>query len=503
MKAKMTANRQFTKGTVDPRIFSGFIEHLGRAVYTGIYEPEHPTADADGFRSDVIDLVKALDMPLTRYPGGNFVSGYDWKDGIGDPAKRPARLDLAWTALEPNQFGLDEFMKWCVKVNTAPIMAVNLGTGTPKDAGELVEYCNFAGNSYWSDLRKANGHSEPYRIKTWCLGNEMDGHWQTGAKTAEEYGRIAVEAAKIMKWIDPEIELVACGSSSLGMPGFAAWDATVLEHTFDQVDYLSLHAYYGDQNKNLPEFLAAPDKMSAQIEAIIATCDYVSARKKSDKKINLSFDEYNVWFHSFGEEANSPRWTAARPILEDIYTLADALVVGGLLITLLQHADRVKIACLAQTVNVIAPIMTRPGGGAWKQTIYYPFYYTSRYGRGEILDLRGEVPEYTCANWTKPVKTLHSVAVWHKAENEIALFVLNREVKSPVTFEYDLQGFDLQAVVEAVEISGADPAAVNTEAGEKVFPKPRAAAEFAIAGATVSGVLPPLSWTMIRIKVKS
>ncbi len=500
MKALVFTDRHFTVGSVDPRIYSGFIEHVGRAVYDGIYEPGHPTADADGFRKDVLELVRELKMPLTRYPGGNFVSGYNWKDGIGERSKRPVRPDPAWSAIEPNQVGVDEFVRWCASAESAPLMAVNLGIGTPKEAGELVEYCNFPGGTQWSETRRANGSAEPFRIKTWCLGNEMDGPWQIGAKPADEYGRTALEAAKIMKWIDPEIELVVCGSSSGDLPTFAAWDATVLEHTFDKVDYLSLHAYFGDVNNDLADYFASPDRMSDRIDELAATCDYVSAHKKSKKRINLAFDEWNIWFHSNSSSAQAKRWIVGRPILEELYTLADAVVVGGLLITLLRHADRVKIACLAQTVNVLAPIMTRPGGGTWKQTTYYPFYYTSRYGRGEVLRCAVSVPSQRCNNWPKPVEMLHSTVVWRREENEMVFFAMNRSLEEPMEFSLALQGFPVKEVIEAVEISG-DPTAVNTEEHEAVVPKFRDPAEFMLSAGSVSGVLPPISWSMIRIRL--
>ena len=306
MDATITVNRNFIIDKTDPRLFSGFIEHLGRAVYEGIFQPDHPTADADGFRTDVLELIRELDMPLTRYPGGNFVSGYNWEDGVGPKEHRPVRLDLAWKSLEPNLFGTNEFIDWCHKANSAPMMAVNLGTRGPAEAQALVEYCNHPSGSYWSDLRRTHGWEYPHRIKTWCLGNEMDGPWQTGHKTAEEYGRVALEAAKMMKWTDPSIELVVCGSSSFAMSTFGEWDAAVLKHTYDWVDYLSIHAYFGNATDCTPAFLSMADRMDKYINDAVAVCDYVGAVKKSGKKIMLSFDEWNVWFHSHGQEKTRP-----------------------------------------------------------------------------------------------------------------------------------------------------------------------------------------------------
>lgn len=357
-KAKMTVDKDFIIGKVDDRLYGSFIEHLGRAVYGGIYEPGHPTANEQGFRKDVLQLVQQLRVPIVRYPGGNFVSGYDWKDGIGPIGERPSKLELAWRTVEPNLFGMNEFVAWSKAAGTDVMWAINLGTQGVDDARQVVEYANHPSGSYWSDMRIRHGYKEPHRIKTWCLGNEMDGPWQIGHKTAEEYGRIALEAAKVMKWTDPAIELVACGSSFLGMPTFADWEAIVLDHTYEHVDYLSLHQYYGNHENDTPTFLARSLQMDEFIHSVTAICDYVKAKKRSKKRMYLSFDEWNVWFHSNAADKKIEPWQIAPPQLEDIYTMEDALVVGCLLISLLKHADRVKMACLAQLVNVIAPIMT-------------------------------------------------------------------------------------------------------------------------------------------------
>jgi alpha-N-arabinofuranosidase len=296
LKARITLDKDFTIGTVDPRLFGCFVEHLGRCVYEGIYEPGHPMADEEGFRTDVLDLVRELDMPVMRYPGGNFVSGYRWEDGVGPKAGRPRRMDLAWKSIETNQFGLNEFVSWCRKARTAPMLAVNLGTRGPAAARDLVEYCNVASGTAWSDLRRTHGHAAPHNVKLWCLGNELDGPWQMGHKTAGEYGRVACETAKLMKWTDPAIELVACGSSGRGMPTFGAWEAEVLDHTFDHVDYLSIHTYYGNPAGDTPSFLAQPEEMNDFIREVAATCDFVAAKRRSRKRIQLSFDEWNVWY---------------------------------------------------------------------------------------------------------------------------------------------------------------------------------------------------------------
>ena len=312
MKAKITVNNHYIIGEIDKRIYGSFIEHLGRAVYGGIYEPTHETADDKGFRQDVLDMVKHIGVPIVRYPGGNFVSGYCWTDGVGDRSKRPQRLDLAWRSIETNEIGIDEFQEWAKRAGCEVMMAVNLGTGTPQDAQNLLEYCNLDTDTKYAEMRKNNGFAQPFSIKTWCLGNEMDGDWQIGHKTAEEYGRLAAETAKLMKWTDPSIELVACGSSHYNMPTFGEWELTVLDHAYEYVDYLSLHEYYGNPTNEAAEFLACSVYMDAFIKSVVSVCDAVKAKKHSKKTLNLSFDEWNVWFHSNGKKVAD--WQIARCI---------------------------------------------------------------------------------------------------------------------------------------------------------------------------------------------
>ena len=499
MKAKMTVNKAFPVAAVDPRIYGSFVEHMGRCVYNGIYEPGHPTADADGFREDVRALVKELNVPIIRYPGGNFLSGYNWEDGIGPKADRPKRLDLAWKTVESNEVGLMEFTNWAKSVGAEVNMAVNLGTRDIDAARNIVEYCNHPGGSYWSDLRRKHGAEEPFKIKTWCLGNEMDGPWQIGHKTATEYGRIAAEAAKVMKWVDKDIELVACGSSSSKMPTFAAWEAEILEHTYQYVDYLSLHRYYGNQKDDLPDYLAQSVDMDNFIKSVAAICDYVKAKKRSDKTMYLSFDEWNIWYHSHAKDSKNEPWQFAPPILEDVYNFEDSLLLGCLLITLLKNCDRVKIACLAQLVNVIAPIMTSPGGDAWRQTIFYPFMHAANFGHGTVLRPAIEAPGYDCESF-KGVPYVESVAVHNQDKGEVVLFAVNRSEKETLDFTVDMQGFELGQVLDVREMSGHGIKDVNTGASSPVVPK--AGGDVKVGGGCVQAALKPLSWNMIRVAVK-
>ncbi|MEJ6951169.1 arabinosylfuranosidase ArfA [Natronospora cellulosivora (SeqCode)] len=498
--AKINLNKNFAVSEVDERIYGSFIEHLGRAVYTGIYEPGHSKADENGFREDVIELIKEIDVPIVRYPGGNFVSGYNWEDGVGPVEDRPNRLELAWRTIETNDFGTNEFMDWAKKVNTDVMMAVNLGTRGIDAARNLLEYCNHPGGSYYGDLRKEHGYEEPHNIKTWCLGNEMDGPWQIGHKTAEEYGRLALETAKVMKGLDPSIELIACGSSNSKMPTFAEWEATVLEHTYEYVDYISMHVYYGNRDNDLGNYLAQSLDMDNFIKSVVATCDYIKAKKKSDKTINISFDEWNVWFHSNDADSKREPWEIAPPQLEDIYTFEDALLVGLMLITLLKHADRVKIACLAQLVNVIAPIMTSEGGGAWKQTIFYPYFHASKFGRGTVLQSIVSSPTYYAKDF-KEVPILDTVSVLSEDEDELTIFAVNRDQEENLNLSCELNDFEEASVIEHIVLEHDDIKAVNTEDDpDKVKPHNNGTAS--IEGNDLKADLPKLSWNVIRLKVK-
>jgi alpha-N-arabinofuranosidase len=501
-KATIIVDRDYAVGSVDPRLYGCFVEHLGRCVYEGIYEPGHPAADEDGFRTDVLALVRELDMPVMRYPGGNFVSGYNWEDGIGPADRRPRRMDLAWKTIESNRFGINEFAAWCRKAGTAPMVAVNLGTRGPEAARNLVEYCNVAGGTAWSDLRRRHGHARPHGVRLWCLGNEMDGTWQMGHKTAAEYGRVACEAAKLMKWTDPTIELVACGSSGRQMGTFGAWEAEVLEHTFDHVEYLSIHTYYGNQERDTPAFLARPEEMSDFIREVVAACDYVAARRRSRKRIMLAFDEWNVWYHSSEERRKrrpADHWREAPPLLQDVYTMEDVLVVGGMLIALLNNADRVRIACLAQLVNVIAPIMTARGGPAWRQTIFHPFAQASRFGRGTVLRQDVGSPVYDTKQ-RSGVPYLSSACVHDPERDTLTVFAVNRSLSDRLPLSVTLRAFGRASLIEWSVVRHANLDAANTrERPDEVRPVRARGAR--VAGGALTAVLPPASWNVLRLKV--
>jgi alpha-N-arabinofuranosidase len=483
---------------VDKRIYGSFAEHLGRCVYGGLYEPGHPTADEEGFRGDVLELVRQLDVPIVRYPGGNFVSGYRWEDGVGAKETRPKRLDLAWRTTEPNQVGVNEFVRWCRKAHTTPMMALNLGTRGLQEALDLLEYCNHPSGSALSDLRVSHGEREPHNIRVWCLGNEMDGPWQMGHKTAQEYGRLARETGCAMKMFDPSLELVSCGSSHTGMPTFPDWERETLEHTYDMANYVSLHQYFSNADGDTPNFLAGALETERFIRTVGSICDTVKAKKRGKKDIYISFDEWNVWYHSHKSDDNSMAnrpWTEAPPLLEDIYTMEDALVAGSVLITFLNHADRVKIACLAQLVNVIAPIMTKTGGGVCRQTIFYPFLHASAYGRGVALRPNVTSPLHDTKNFTD-VPYLTAAATRNEETGEVCVFAVNRSLDQPLDLTCNLKGFEGLTRGEHITLCHSDLKAVNTvDAPDEVTPR---RALFTPDGGVSSVRLPAASWNVLR-----
>ncbi|MFF3851832.1 alpha-N-arabinofuranosidase [Micromonospora sp. NPDC002575] len=497
MTAKLTIDPAFAIGPADRRIFGSFVEHLGRCVYGGIYEPGHRSADPHGLRGDVLELTRELGVSVVRYPGGNFVSGYRWEDGVGPVADRPRRLDLAWKTIETNAFGLDEFMTWATAAGVEPMMAVNLGTRGVQEACDLLEYANHPGGTRLSDLRRSHGAPEPYGVKLWCLGNELDGPWQVGHKTADEYGRLAAETARAMKLIDPSVSLVACGSSGRGMPTFASWEATVLEHAYEHVDYISAHTYYDPADGDRASILASAVDMDHFIAEVVATADHVAAKQRHRRKLKISFDEWNVWYQSrLQADLDRRGWVEAPTLIEDDYTAVDAVVVGDLLITLLRHADRVGVACQAQLANVIAPIRTRTGGPAWRQSIFHPFALTARHARGTVLRTEPVGPTYATKRYGD-VPVLDTVALHDEETGALTVLAVNRGV-ADLPLDLDLRGLPgLAGAAHLTLAAAADPDAVNTEAEpDRVTPRELAAP--APDGGRCAVLLPAVSWNLLR-----
>lgn len=498
--AHLVLDPAFTVGPVRRNTFGAFVEHLGRCVYTGIYEPGHPDATAEGFRPDVQALTQELGVSIVRYPGGNFVSNYRWEDGTGPVAERPRRLDLAWHSTETNEVGVNEFVTWARQTGVEPMMAINLGTRGVQEAIDLLEYCNIEGSTYYSDLRRSHGATEPHDIRFWCLGNEMDGPWQIGHKTAHEYGRLAAETARAMRAVDENLTLVLCGSSNSGMPTFGDWEREVLEQAYDDVDLISAHAYYAETEGDLGSFLASAVDMDHFIEAVAATADAVRAAGKRNKRIGISFDEWNVWYQGLpaSEVPSGGDWPVAPALLEDHYTVADAVVVGNLLISLLRHTDRVHAASLAQLANVIAPIVTEPGGGAWKQTIFHPFALTAAHASGQVLDVAADAPQYGTAKFGD-VPLVDAVATHDEEAGTVTVFAVNRSTSDPMDLRVDTRGLGELKVVEALTLADDDPyRTAGPTDDSSVAPHPNTTASPDQSGMQIQ--LPAVSWTMVRLQ---
>jgi alpha-N-arabinofuranosidase len=497
---------------LDRRVLGSFLEHLGRAVYTGVYEPESRLADAKGFRTDVAREIKDLGVPIVRYPGGNFVSGYNWLDGVGPKAQRPVVLDRAWNSIETNQFGTNEFIEWCGMVGAEPLLGMNFGTGTVESAVAYVEYCNLDRGTRWSELRRAHGYDRPHNVRHWCLGNEMDGPWQIGQLQAREYGRKARDAAQQMRVIDPNLQLIACGSSGTFMPTYLTWDREVLEECYDKVDGISLHAYYGNtaewSGSSAARFLAMNLDMDRHIHEIAAVCDYVQGLQRSRKRLWLSFDEWNVWYRARGGPFTNGRRTAAPHLLEEVYNLEDALVVGGFVNTLLRNSDRVRIGCLAQLVNVIAPLVTNESG-VLRQSTYYPYSWALRYARGRVLDLRVESDTYAIkgtglqADFARDadVPFLDLVATLDESAGQAAVLMLNRDLATARDIVLEWDDVVPTRVLACETLTGPDLKAVNTFADPRRVAPQRLDPPAAAARMTFN--LPPRSYTVAHLEIRA
>ena len=498
--------------SVSYELFGSFLEQLGRAIYQGVYDPGSNLADEHGFRTDVAREVRELGVPIVRWPGGNFVSGYHWLDGVGPKDKRPAVLDRAWDALETNQFGTNEFITWARLVGTEPLMGLNFGTGSAEDAAALVEYCNVSGGTKWSDLRRAHGYTQPHGVQFWCVGNEMDGPWQIGHMAARDYGLKATDAARQMRAVDPTIKLIACGSSGPFMPTYIDWDRSVLEECYDVVDGISLHHYWGnteETNRNSQTYMAMNLAMDRQIREITAVCDTVRGQKRSGKQLWLSFDEWNVWYRARdGDFADGHR--APHPhLLEEPYNLEDALLVGGLANSLIRNSDRVKVACLAQLVNVIAPIATNESG-ILRHTIYYPYAWALKYARGHALSIQLEGPGYEVPALGRPIESTGlplpgfgavpwvDIAATIDAKNKTAaLFLFNRNLDKPQNVEVVWRDVTPSAVNAFLTMTGPDLKAGNTFADpRRVMPQ---ALEKPTVGSRMTLQLPARSYSVLSL----
>lgn len=508
--ARAVINKARYRSDLDRRLLGAFLEHLGRAIYTGVYQPDSPFADKNGFRTDVIDEVKQMDVPLMRYPGGNFVSGYNWLDGVGPKNERPTVLERAWNSLETNQFGTNEFIQWCQLVGTEPLLGFNLGTGTPETAVAYVEYCNVDRGTRWSDLRRQHGFEQAHNVRYWCMGNEMDGPWQMGHMTAREYGRKARDAARQIRVIDRSLQLIACGSSNTILPTYLTWDREVLEECYDQVDGISLHNYYGNTEQltggSTARYLAMNLDMERQIQEISAVCDYVQGTIKSHKRLWLSFDEWNVWYRARGGDFSNGHRQFAPKLLEEEYNLEDALLVGGFVNTLLRRSDRVRVGCLAQIVNVIAPLMTNDNG-VLRQSIYYPYAWALKYAKGRVMDLLVESDTYPIkadglrADFARNdlVPYLDVTVTLDEKQGEASVFILNRDLDGERELVLDWFDPEPTRVLACETLTGPDLKAVNTfDHPERVIPQQLDAPK---PGRVMTLKVPAASYTVLSLAI--
>lgn len=504
-------NQARVRADLDRRLLGAFLEHLGRAIYTGVYDPGSPLADENGFRKDVIAEIKQLGVPIMRYPGGNFVSGYNWLDGVGPKKDRPTVLERAWNSLETNQFGTNEFMDWCRLVGTEPLLAFNLGTGTPEMAVALVEYCNVEKGTKWSDLRRSHGYEQPHNVRYWCLGNEMDGPWQMGHMPAREYGRKAWDTARQIRVLDRSLKLIAAGSSNTILPTYLVWDRELLEECYDQVDGISLHNYYGNTPQltggSTARYLAMNLDMDRQIQEVAAVCDYVQGVQKSSKRLFLSFDEWNVWYRARGGDFADGKRQFAPRLLEEVYNLEDALLVGGFVNTLLRRADRVRVGCLAQIINVIAPLVTNETS-VLRQTIYYPYAWSLQYAHGRVLDLLVESETYPIeGRGLRPdfarddqVPFVDICATVDAPSGQAAVFMLNRDLEGEREVVLEWRDPVPTKVLTCQTLTGTDLKAFNTfEQPKRVAPQPLDAPQ---AGARMTFRLPPRSYTVAHLATR-
>lgn len=497
----VTVDPERSLPALDRNLFGSFIEHLGRAVYGGIYEPDSKFADADGFRKDVLEVIRNAGVPIIRYPGGNFVSGYHWLDGVGPKKDRPRVLDKAWNSIDTNQFGTNEFITWCRAAGCEPLFGTNLGTGTPEMTAALLEYCNIESGTKWSDLRRQHGYEKPHNVKYWCLGNEMDGPWQIGHMPATEYGLKARDTANQMRMVDPSVTLFACGSSTPGLPTYIEWDRQTLEQCYDLVDGLSLHRYFGNDPQetggDTSKYLALNLSMDLQIEEMIAVCDAVRGRMRSRKTLALSFDEWNVWYRARGPKYDNGHRQVAPHLLEEVYNLEDALLVGGLVNTLVRRSDRVRVACLAQLVNVIAPIMTNEDG-LYLQTIYYPYSWALRYARGKALDLLPESPTYPVEGMGE-VPYLDVAGTIDESSKRATLLVLNRDLENSRELNVAWRRITPDRVIACQVLTGSDLKASNGfDAPKRVVPQSLDAPR---PGAQMTLRLPPRSYSLLHVSL--
>ena len=490
--AQITIDTNRTIGEVSPLLFGGFAEHMGRCIYEGIYDPDSPHADERGYRKDVLAALKNLNLTVLRYPGGNFVSNYNWRDGVGPREQRPRRRELAWQQIETNRFGTDEFLDYCKRLGCQPMLGLNFGTGGIRSAAaDLVEYCNAPAGTELADLRAKNGHRDPYNVKYWCLGNEMDGPWQMGALSAEQYGIKAREAAKLMRAQDPSIKTILCGSSGPFMNTYPEWDRVALELAWEQSDYLAMHNYATNYENDTPSYLGYANEFESHVDTLAATLRYVKAKLRSKHDVYLSWDEWNVWYK---DRSGQGGWTEAPHLSEEVYNLEDALVVAQWLSVFLRKCDVLRIACIAQIVNTISPILTTRDS-LLKQTTYYPFELFSRFAKGVSLDAVVTAPRYETKRFGE-VPMLDVSSTFDPATGKGALFIVNRSLAKALPTTIHWQGHLPERITTVRQLSGIDPKAANRFDAPDLLVPDDVIPPLVNGGKTTLN-LPPLSFTTL------
>ncbi|KAF7554304.1 hypothetical protein G7Z17_g2999 [Cylindrodendrum hubeiense] len=466
-------NPENTISDINPLIYGGFTEHMGRCIYGGLYEPENPNglSDENGFRKDVISCFKELQVPVVRYPGGNFCATYRWQDGIGPKDKRPTRPELAWEGIEPNTFGTDEFMAWCKNVGTEPYLCLNMGTGTLEDALAWLEYCNGDKDTHYANLRRQNGHKEPYGVKYWALGNEMWGPWQVEQHSKEDYAKKAIQWSRALKLLDPSIVLILCGKD-----GYSDWDRYTLQKCIKSIDMHSIHYYSMGKGHytNISSVYAAERAIQVCSSLIdLARCEFdlspfpdvelISTKPKSAKRPTICFDEWNVW---------DPERAPGNKGAEELYTLSDGLAVAIWLNIFIRNSKDLGMATIAQSVNVIAPLMTTPRG-VWKQTTYFPLLLFSKYMRGKSVSVHVRTETYqgkTFPEWVQSTCAVPKLDVSAAIDDDGWMNVAVVNSDETRSFSTQLAGIDKGIEVQVFALGGENFVATdaNNEENEKI-----------------------------------
>jgi alpha-N-arabinofuranosidase len=489
LRARVKIDTERVIGDIDPKLYGNFIEHLGRCIDGGIFEEKSPLADSSGFRGDVLEAARKLNVTLLRWPGGNFSSNYHWKDGIGPRDQRPPRLEMAWGTVESNRFGTHEFLEYAEKLKTEPYICTNLGTGSWEEAQQWVEYCNSSEDTAMTRLRKQNGRRDPWKVTYWGLGNEMDGPWQMGHRSADDYGKFALEAAKLMKWTDPSVKLIAAGSSNFGQGSdWTGWNRTVLDHLKRHADYLAIHMYVGNRDNDYYEFLTSSVELDHRIKTTEGIIDAALSGEPGDRRIYIAWDEWNVWYRARGGKERGRR------ILEERYNLEDALVVATFLNSFVNHAHIVKIANMAQLVNVIAPIFISDQG-LFLQTIYYPLQLFANNSKGKALELFIDGPKYKSKHFDD-VPYLNASAAYDNGM--LVLNVVNRHRDQAIETVFELQDKQFAGPVETSEVNGPDIKSENNVGSTPVRAVPGSTKT---EGQKLRYKFAPHSYTMLKAKL--